>query len=113
VTALDGAPLANLEGPREILLLGDSYSAIFAEPGRLGAAGFADQIAYELDRPVRSFARMAANDLPGRIRWLRDDPALLEGVRVVVYETTARALSTTDWSPTPITPQRLKRRKNR
>jgi hypothetical protein len=113
VTALGGAPLSGLDAPRELLVLGDSYSAIFAEPGRLGSAGFADQLAYELDRPVRSLAKMAANDLPGRVRWLRDDPALLAGVRIVVYEATARALSTTDWSATPITPQRTKRRKNR
>lgn len=113
VTAPGGAPLSGLAGARELLLLGDSYTAIFAEPGRLGSAGFADQLAYELDRPIRSFARMAANDLPGRVRWLRDDPQLLDGVRVVVYETTARALSTTDWSATPITPRRSKRRANR
>lgn len=98
ISGLGHAPIATLAGGADVLLLGDSYAAVFAFDTDGRAAGFGERLAFELDRPVRRVARVAANDLPGRIRWLREEPALLDGIRVVVYEVTARAFSSTDWS---------------
>lgn len=98
-----GAPLP------EILLLGDSYSLVFSSAaGR--SASFAEQLAFALDRPIRRSAKVATNDLADRVSWLRQDPGMLEGTRVVVYEVTARALSSADWSGARIQPQDEKRR---
>ncbi len=87
----------------DLLLLGDSYSLVYsAAAGR--SASFAEQLAFALDRPIRRSAKVATNNLADRVRWLREDPALLEGVRVVVYEVTARALSSADWSAARMEP---------
>jgi len=50
------------------------------------SASFAEQLAFALDRPVRRSARLATDNLAERVGWLRQDPALLAGVRVVVYD---------------------------
>ncbi len=87
----------------DVLLLGDSYSLVYSSAAGKSAS-FAEQLAFALDRPVRRSARVAANSLSDRVHWLREDPELLAGVRVVVYEVTARALSSADWSDARIEP---------
>ena len=88
----------------DVLLLGDSYSLVFAALPGDRSASFAEQLAFALDRPVRRSAKLAANDLADRVHWLRLEPELLGGTRVVIYEVTARALSSADWSVTRIHP---------
>ena len=61
--------------------------------------------------PVRKVAVTAANDLPDRVRWMRQNPALLDGVHTVVYEVTARAFTVADWRPTPLDRPKLKKRR--
>lgn len=103
---------ATAKAPAEsdVLLLGDSYALVYsAAAGK--SASFAEQLAFALDRPVRRSARVASNNLSDRVHWLRQDPELLAGVRVVVYEVTARALSSADWSGARLEPKRHKRRK--
>ncbi len=85
-------------GESDLLLLGDSYSLIFSALPGGPSASFAEQLAFALDRPVRRSAKVAANNLADRVHWLRHDPSLLAGVRVVVYEVTARAFAAADWS---------------
>ena len=82
----------------DVLLLGDSYSLVFSALAGGRSAGFAEQLAFALDRPVRRVAKYAANDLADRAQWLREDPALLDGTRVVIYQVTARALGSADWT---------------
>ena len=94
----------------DVLLLGDSYSLVFSSLAGGRTASFAEQLAFALDRPVRRNSKVAANNLSDRVHWLRLDPELLAGVRVVVYEVTARTLSSGDWTPARIRPQRQKRR---
>jgi hypothetical protein len=109
VTGLGGARYDASRTPAGILLLGDSYSAVFSLVGG-GAASFPEQLAYELDRPVRKVAKTAENDLARRVHWLREDPALLDGVQVVIYQVTARALTMGNWSSIPLDRQRYRRR---
>lgn len=87
----------------DVLLLGDSYTLVYSSAaGR--SASFAEQLAFALDRPVRRSAKVASNNLSDRVRWLREDPQLLAGVRVVIYEVTARALSSADWTGARLEP---------
>ena len=89
----------------DLLLLGDSYALVFSALPGGRTASFAEQLAFALDRPVRRSAKVAANNLADRVHWLRQEPALLDGVRVVVYEVTARALASADWSAANLQPQ--------
>ncbi len=89
----------------DVLLLGDSYSLIYSSVDGGKSATFAEQLAFALDRPVRRSAKVAANGLGARVQWLREDPELLAGTRVVVYEVTARALSSAGWASTRIPPK--------
>ncbi len=98
-------------GASDLLLLGDSYSLVFSALPGGGAASFGEQLAFALDRPVRRGAKVATNNLADRVHWLRDDPTMLEGIRVVVYQVTARALASADWTAARIHPQPHKRRK--
>lgn len=95
----------------DVLLLGDSYSLVFSAVagGRYGS--FGEQLAFALDRPVRRMAKVGDNNLADRVRWLRDDPQLLAGKRVLVYEVTARALVASDWSGARLATRHPKRRK--
>ncbi len=45
----------------DVLLLGDSYSLIFASVDGGKGASFAEHLAFALDRPVRRSAKVAAN----------------------------------------------------
>jgi hypothetical protein len=113
VTGIGGAPFGSVRPEGDVLLLGDSYSVVFSFDDQAAFAGFPAQLAYELDRPVKKVAKAAANTLDHRVRWLRDDPSLLDGVHTVVYEVTARALSVNDWTPVPLDPPRKKKRRSR
>lgn len=94
----------------DVLLLGDSYALVYTFEVGGKSAGFTEQLAFALDRPVRRSAKLATDSLSDRVQWLREDPELLSGKRVVIYEVSARALSSADWSATALQPQRPIRR---
>ncbi|MEO8276434.1 MAG: hypothetical protein ABI639_09445 [Thermoanaerobaculia bacterium] len=89
---------APLEPATDLLLLGDSYSLVYAGESTGHTAGFGEQLAYVLDRPVQRLANFADNDLADRVGWLRETPQLLDGKRVLIYEVTARALASGNWT---------------
>ncbi len=112
ILGLGDAPFsAPAASDADVLLLGDSYALVFSVDTGGRNAGFVEQLAFALDRPVQRSARLAANVLADRVHWLRADPQLLAGKRLVIYEVTARSLSSADWSPTPLQPRHHKRRK--
>ncbi len=86
----------------EVLFLGDSFANIYSLKG-MGwgeSAGFAEQLSFELQRPIDairmndngSFATRRELD-----RQLRDGRDRLAGKRVVIYEFAARELAVGDW----------------
>jgi hypothetical protein len=82
----------------DVLLLGDSFSNIYAleSMGWGTSAGFAEQLAYALRRPID---RMVQND-DGAFAtraMLQREPARLDGKRVVIYQFAARELAFGDW----------------
>lgn len=85
-----------------MLLLGDSFTNIFSL-GTMGwgeAAGLAEQLSYELQRPVDRFVQNDAGAYATRERLaqaLREDPQRLDRVRVVVWQFAARELAFGDW----------------
>ncbi|MEZ5333468.1 MAG: hypothetical protein R2991_15860 [Thermoanaerobaculia bacterium] len=85
-----------------VLLLGDSFTNVFSDAG-LGwgaGAGFAEQLSWELQLPVDRIAQNAGAATAARralARQLTDDPARLDGVRVVVWELAERELASGDW----------------
>ena len=107
VVGLGGLPYdaatSSATATSDVLLLGDSYSLVYSSAAGKSAS-FAEQLAFALDRPVRRSAKVASNNLSDRVHWLREDPELLSGVRVVIYEVTARALSSADWSGARLEP---------
>jgi alginate O-acetyltransferase complex protein AlgJ len=86
----------------EILLLGDSFSNIYSEPG-LGwgaGAGLAERLSFHLQRPVDRIALNAGGAYASRqvlARELASGKARLAGKRVVVYQFAARELAGGDW----------------
>jgi alginate O-acetyltransferase complex protein AlgJ len=86
----------------EILLLGDSFSNIYSEPG-LGwgaGAGLAERLSFHLQRPVDRIALNAGGAYASRqvlARELGSGKARLAGKRVVVYQFAARELASGDW----------------
>lgn len=86
----------------DVLLLGDSFTNIFSL-GTMGwgeAAGLAEQLSYELQRPVDRFVQNDAGAYATRERLaqaLREDPQRLDRVRVVVWQFAARELAFGDW----------------
>ena len=109
VSGLGAIPYEQIKPPGDVLVLGDSYSVVFG----FGAASFPEQLGYELDRPVRKYAVTSPNQLSDRVRWLRENPDLLDGVHIVVYEVTARALSVSDWTSTSLDRPKVKKRRPR
>ena len=109
VRGLDGIRYDEIAPPGDVLLLGDSYSVVFSFNGD-GAAGFSEQLGYELDRPVRKHAVTSPNELADRVRWLRENPAILDGVTTVVYEVTARALTASDWATAGLDRPKVRKR---
>ena len=86
----------------EVLLLGDSFTNVYSDPA-LGwgrGAGLAEQLAYELARPVDKLALNAGGAHATRealARALASGRTSLAGKRVVIYQFAARELSTGDW----------------
>ncbi|MDJ0786319.1 MAG: hypothetical protein QNK05_05895 [Myxococcota bacterium] len=100
------------DAPAPVLLLGDSFSAIYSEREAFrrvfdpslewGAdAGLPDQLAHALGVPVRRITRNAGGAAASRralaVELSRGDP--LAGVRVVVLQFAARELSQGSWDP--------------
>ena len=86
----------------EVLLLGDSFTNVYSDPA-LGwgrGAGLAEQLAYELGRPVDKLALNAGGAYATRAalaRTLATGRVRLAGKRVVVYQFATRELSGGDW----------------
>ncbi len=100
---LDGAGRPWRRDPAaEVLLLGDSFTNVYSDPA-LGwgrGAGLAEQLAYELDRPVDKLALNAGGAYATRqalARALAAGRASLDGKRVVIYQFATRELSGGDW----------------
>ena len=87
VVVRDGAPWRPTRGA-PVLLLGDSFSAVFSQPdlGWGSGAGFAERLSFQLGLPVDRIVRNAGGASATR-QALADelgrDPGRLDGVRVV------------------------------
>ena len=92
VTRADGAPVAADPGA-DVLVLGDSFTRIFsdAELGFGAHAGFAEQLALELGRPIDVIAQLGGSALAVR-ETLARRPGGLDGKRAVVWQFGMRAL---------------------
>jgi hypothetical protein len=97
----NGAPWRS-ESRADVLILGDSFTNIFrvAAMGWGADAGFAEQLAWELQRPVDVLARNDGGAHASRqmlVDALVADPWRLSDKRVVVWEVTERELALGDW----------------
>jgi alginate O-acetyltransferase complex protein AlgJ len=86
----------------DVLLLGDSFTNVYSQPdlGWGEGAGLAEQLSFELQRPVDRIAINAGGAWSARERLaaeLRRGNDRLAGKRVVVYEFAARELTSGDW----------------
>jgi alginate O-acetyltransferase complex protein AlgJ len=106
VSRPDGAPWRP-DPLAETLVLGDSFTNIYSL-GAMGwgeAAGFAEQLALALDRPVDRIAQNADGAHATRVLLARELAAgrdRLAGKRVVVWQFAARELSWGDWRVVPL-----------
>lgn len=97
-----GGRLWQPEEGAEVLVLGDSFTNVYSQPG-LGwgtGAGLAEQLAFHLGRPVDRIAVNAGGAHASRERLaqaLAYRPERLDETRVVVYEFAARELAVGDW----------------
>jgi hypothetical protein len=97
----DGRPWRP-EREADVLLLGDSFTNIFSL-GTMGwgeSAGLAEQLSYELRRPVDRIVQNDAGAYATRERLgqaLREEPDRLDTVRVVIWQFAARELAFGDW----------------
>jgi len=103
VLAADGSLWRPARGA-PVLLLGDSFSAIYAQPelGFGAGAGFAERLSFHLGLPVDRILRNAGGASATRealAQELARDPNRLDGVRAVVWQLAARELSQGDWRP--------------
>lgn len=93
----------------EVLLLGDSFTNIFSDPG-LGwgaGAGLAERLAFHLQRPVDRIARNAGGSHVTRrllAQQLARDLHRLDRVKLVVYQFAVRELSKGDWPVISLSP---------
>lgn len=87
----------------EVLLLGDSFSGIYADEtlGFGEGAGFAAALSHHLARPVASLVIHDGGASQTR-QALADRPELLDGIDVVVWQFAARELSFGDWKVIPL-----------
>ena len=101
VVQSDGRPWRSSPGA-DVLVLGDSFTNIYAleSMGWGTSAGFAEQLAYTLRRPVD---RLAQNDEGAFVTraMLQRDPGRLDGKLVVVYQFATRELAFGDWKLLP------------
>jgi hypothetical protein len=93
----------------DVLVLGDSFTNVFsqAELGWGEGAGFVEQLAYHLRRPVDRVAVNAGGPAAARERLatlLAAGDERLEGKRLVVYQFSARELSAGDWKLVDLSP---------
>lgn len=106
VSRSDGAPW-HPDPLAETLVLGDSFTNIYSL-GAMGwgeAAGFAEQLALLLDRPVDRIVQNADGAYATRERLARELAAgrnRLAGKRVVVWQFATRELSWGDWRLVPL-----------
>jgi alginate O-acetyltransferase complex protein AlgJ len=101
VTHQDGSPWRPAPGA-PLLLLGDSFSAVFAlaDLGWGAGAGLAERLSFHLGLPVDRRVRNAGGASASRALLAADlarDAAALDGVKVVVWQFAARELSGGDW----------------
>lgn len=106
VGGADGAPWRPTRGA-PVLLLGDSFSAIYSQPelGFGAGAGFAERLSFHLGLPVDRLLRNAGGATATRealAEELARDPERLGGARVVVWQFAARELSQGSWRSVPI-----------
>jgi alginate O-acetyltransferase complex protein AlgJ len=112
VVAADGGPWRPTRAA-PILLLGDSFSAVFSQPdlGWGGGAGLAERLSLHLGLPVDRILRNAGGASATRevlADELARDPSRLDGVKVVVWELAARELSLGDWRPAALPPSAMR-----
>ena len=94
VVGPDGEPFSALGATAPLVVLGDSFSLVYTrDAAGGGSTGFAEQLAYHLDRRVALRARVTWNNLTNRTDWLSSEPDLLAQARVIVYEFASRKLS--------------------
>lgn len=85
-----------------VLLLGDSFSAIYSNPG-LGwgsRAGFGERLEHHLGLPVKRIVRTAGGASATRAAFaeeIRSHPDRFSGLRAVVWQFAAREISQGDW----------------
>jgi len=101
VSRRDGAPWRPVPGA-PVLLLGDSFSAVFAlaDLGWGAGAGLAERLSFHLGLPVDRRVRNAGGASASRALLAADlerDAAALDGVKVVVWQFAARELSGGNW----------------
>ena len=95
----------------EVLLLGDSFTNVYslASLGWGTSAGLAEQLSFDLGRPVDRISQNDAGAVaPRRLlaAELARDADRLGGTRVVVYQFASRELSQGDWQPIDLTTAR-------
>jgi alginate O-acetyltransferase complex protein AlgJ len=87
----------------DVLLLGDSFSNIYAlsSLGWGDSAGLAEQLSYELQRPLDRITQNDEGANATRVALRRAGAARLAGKRVVIYQFAARELAFGDWQLVP------------
>ncbi|MGH8639394.1 MAG: alginate O-acetyltransferase AlgX-related protein, partial [Burkholderiales bacterium] len=102
VLQADGSPWRPSPGA-DVLLMGDSFSNIYSleSMGWGTSAGFAEQLALTLRRPVDRLVQNDQGAFATRAM-LRRAPDRLNGKRVVVYQFAARELAFGDWKVIPL-----------
>jgi hypothetical protein len=101
VTRADGTAWRPVRGA-PVLVLGDSFTAVFAQPdlGWGAGAGLAERLSLHLGLPVDRLTRNAGGASASREELaaaLARDPGRLDGVRVVVWQLAAREITQGDW----------------
>ncbi len=89
----------------DVLLLGDSFSNIYSleSMGWGTSAGLAEHLSLALRRPVDRLVQNDAGAYATRAM-LQQDPARLQGKRVVIYQFAVRELAEGDWKVLPFEP---------
>ena len=97
----DGRPWRSSRAA-DVLLLGDSFSNIYAleSMGWGTSAGFAEQLAYVLRRPIDRIVQNNEGSFATRTM-LQREPDRLHGRRVVIYQFATRELTFGDWKVLP------------
>ena len=87
----------------DVLLLGDSFTNIYSlsSLGWGDGAGFAEQLSYELERPLDRITQNDEGAHATRAALRRAGPPRLAGKRVVIYQFAARELGLGDWRVLP------------